>query len=121
MPKLRFPSRMIGSNERYSLAYIRDGAGNPLQVSYSGFSFHEPYTGSSVVKYEYDPAGRLTGEDWGPGHVTTWGYDWAGNRDPSSNTYNEVDEMNPGSGCLYDKLGNLQYQPDSSTYPRTRC
>ena len=49
---------------------------------------------------------------------TTWAYDRVGNRNPS-NTYNCVDELNPGSGYIYDMLGNVEHKPDASSTPRT--
>ncbi len=108
------------------LEYYRNGVGEPLEMRGSGSSFMGPDSTDNVVRYGYDPAGRLSEEvwgvydpDWSPdgSYEYSWSYDWAGNRDPLSNTYNQVDEM---SGYQYDMLGNVEYDPDSSSSPRTR-
>ena len=113
------------SGDLYKLEYIRDGASNPLQIAFSGSEFDEPYTSANKVRYEYDTIDRLTKEDWGYGswtsvNSTTWAYDWVGNRNPSTYSYNQVDELEAGNGYVYDMLGNLEYKPSSSAYPRTR-
>ncbi len=50
---------------------------------------------------------------------------WVGNRDPASWTYNKADMLTDTDGqggveYTYDKLGNLEYDLDDSTTPRTR-
>lgn len=115
----------LSQTSKYKLDYTRDGVGTPLQIAFDGDSFQNAYINANIVRYGYDPAGRLSGQTWGhqnngwvQDNLDTWAYDWVGNRDPSSNTYNQVDEL--VTNHQYDMLGNLEYDPDSSSSPRTR-
>jgi len=97
------------------------------QIGFSGSRFYPLYTGADRVRYEYDAISRLTKEDWGhlsggswvSDNSTTWSYDWVGNRGTGSD-FNQVDEYKAGNGYLYDKRGNVEYEPNSSGTPRTR-
>ena len=103
----------------YGMIYTRDGAGNPMAVDFSGYYCPTAYNGKTV-SYAYDEMSRLTSEKVGTGNPTTWSYDWVGNRSQSfSYSYNQVDQLNSGSGYEYDPMGNLVYVPDSSDDDRT--
>jgi RHS repeat-associated protein len=113
------------SGDLYKLAYTRDGLGNPLQVAFTGSQFDEPYTNADKVRYSYDDTSRLTNQDWGYGdwtsvNSTTWNYDWVGNRNPSSETYNQADMLNKDNGYKYDYKGNMEYVPSDTASTRTR-
>ena len=116
------------SGDLYKLMYTRDGLDNPLQVAFSGSQFSKAYTNGDKVRYEYDALSRLTDEDWGhlsggswvSDGASSWDYDWVGNRDPSSNDYNQADMLNKDDGCMYDHRGNVEYEPDDTQYARTR-
>lgn len=75
-----------------------------------------PYADSAAT-YSYDALSRLTGESY-PGTSNTWSYDWVGNRLDSGRAYNEVDELNAGSGYAYDMKGALEYDPSAAADPR---
>ena len=117
----------ISHGSLYDLTYLRDGAGNPTQIAYSGSQFNQPYTGANAVQYSYDAASELTNQNWGywtgsnwtAAYSTAWTYDWVGNRNPTSNTYNQVDELNAGNGYTYDSLGNVTAAPGSVGYTYT--
>ncbi len=105
--------------EFYGLQYIRDGAGNPVALDYSG-SWRPEHARGVRETFAYDDISRLIEDTVGSHAPTSWTYDWVGNRDPSSNSYNQADELNSGSGYEYDKLGNLEYKPSSTSPARTQ-
>lgn len=115
------------SGDLYRLQYTRDAGGNPLEIYLSGSAFSQPYTNADRVRFSYDALGELTGQDWGyvsgtnwvSMNNTSWTYDWVGNRG-SSYDYNQVDEYLADNGYVYDKLGNLEYVPNSTSSTRTR-
>jgi RHS repeat-associated protein len=112
------------TSDLYKLAYTRDGLGNPLQIAFTGSQFDEPYTNADTVRYSYDDTSRLTDQDWGYGdwtsvNSTSWSYDWVGNRGTGTD-YNQVDEYLKDNGYKYDYLGNMEYDPDNTSTPRTR-
>jgi len=104
------------STQLYSLAYARDAGGNPLRIAFSGGQVPSPYASGSAT-YTYDALSRLTGESY-PGASHTWSYDWVGNRLDGGWAYNEVDQLNAGSGYAYDLKGALEYDPGAAGDPR---
>ena len=94
--------------------YVWDAGDNPLAIAFSGTQY--PFT-QRTVAYGYDAIGRLIQEDQG-GTVSTWSYDWMGNRLDSGTSYNAVDELNAGSGRQYDLKGALSYTPSATGDPR---
>lgn len=78
----------------------RDSSGNPLSMT----------IGNTTTNYTYDANSRLVAAE------TSYAYDWVGNRNPSSCTYNAADQLtiSPAHQYTYDSAGNLQYEYDST-------
>lgn len=106
------------TTELYSIAYTRDGLGNPISVDFSGTDCPSVYKDKTVV-YGYDAAGRLASATIGNGTSSIWSYDWVGNINPQSNTYNQADMLNKDEGYKYDYLGNPVYVPNNTDSNRT--